>query len=107
PSGRPSRPGRRPERRPPPSEPRGGPQCRRRHGRGPVVSAGTGQRGEGLEVTGLTVRYGGQLAVDALDLRAPMAQLTGLIGPNGAGKTTTFNACSGLLRPSTGRVVLF
>jgi ABC-type branched-subunit amino acid transport system ATPase component len=72
------------------------------------VSALTGgEPGAGLDVSGLTVRYGGQLAVDNLDLSAPMGQLTGLIGPNGAGKTTTFNACSGLLRPTSGRVVLF
>jgi ABC-type branched-subunit amino acid transport system ATPase component len=61
----------------------------------------------GLEIADLTVRYGGQLAVDMVTLSAPLGCLTGLIGPNGAGKTTTFNACSGLLRPNTGRVVLF
>jgi ABC-type branched-subunit amino acid transport system ATPase component len=61
----------------------------------------------GLEVVDLTVRYGGQLAVDQLSLSAPLGRLTGLIGPNGAGKTSTFNACSGLLRPSGGRIILF
>ncbi len=61
----------------------------------------------GLSVKELTVRYGGAVAVDNLSLEAPRGRLTGLIGPNGAGKTTTFNACSGLLRPSTGRVLLF
>ena len=35
-----------------------------------------------------------------------MGRITGLIGPNGAGKTTTFNACSGLLRPTTGQIRL-
>jgi ABC-type branched-subunit amino acid transport system ATPase component len=35
-----------------------------------------------------------------------MAAITGLVGPNGAGKSTTFNACSGLLRPGNGRVLL-
>ncbi|MDQ1492488.1 MAG: hypothetical protein QOJ23_5002, partial [Actinomycetota bacterium] len=60
----------------------------------------------GLEVVDLTVRYGGHLALDHITLQAPIGRLTGLIGPNGAGKTTTFNACSGLLRPSTGRVLL-
>ncbi|HVW34415.1 MAG TPA: ATP-binding cassette domain-containing protein [Acidimicrobiia bacterium] len=66
-----------------------------------------GPAGAGLEVAGLTVRSGGQVAVDHLDLAAPLGRLTGLIGPNGAGKTSTFNACSGLLRPSAGRVTLF
>src|SRR3989440_5091405 len=61
----------------------------------------------GLEVRSLSVRYGGHLAVDGVDLTAPVGRLTGLIGPNGAGKTTIFNACSGLLRPSDGRVLLF
>ena len=60
-----------------------------------------------LEVDGLSVRYGGNLAVDRVSLSAPVGRLTGLIGPNGAGKTTIFNACCGLLRPSAGRVVLF
>ncbi|MBO0727747.1 MAG: ATP-binding cassette domain-containing protein [Acidimicrobiaceae bacterium] len=35
-----------------------------------------------------------------------MGRITGLVGPNGAGKTTTFNSCSGLNRPTTGRIVL-
>jgi ABC-type branched-subunit amino acid transport system ATPase component len=60
-----------------------------------------------LEVVDLSVRYGGHLAVDHVSLSAPVGRLTGLIGPNGAGKTTTFNACSGLLRPTTGKVLLF
>ncbi len=60
----------------------------------------------GLEVERLTVRFGGLLAVDNLSFEAPMGRITGLIGPNGAGKTTTFNACSGLNRPSSGRILL-
>jgi len=60
----------------------------------------------GLEVRDLKVRFGGHLAVDDVSLEAPMGRITGLIGPNGAGKTTTFSACSGLLRPSTGRIFL-
>ena len=62
--------------------------------------------GSGLEVTGLTVRYGEVTAVREVSLRGPMGSIVGLVGPNGAGKTTIFNACSGLLRPSQGRVVL-
>jgi len=61
----------------------------------------------GLAVQELTVRFGGLVAVDDISLKVPPAALTGLIGPNGAGKTTTFNACTGLLRPSGGKVRLF
>jgi ABC-type branched-subunit amino acid transport system ATPase component len=60
----------------------------------------------GLEVDGLTVRFGGHVAVNSLSFTAPRGRITGLIGPNGAGKTTTFNACSGLLEPAAGRIRL-
>jgi branched-subunit amino acid ABC-type transport system permease component len=52
-----------------------------------------------LEVDGLTVGFGGLIAVDGLSLTAAPGKITGLIGPNGAGKTTVFNACSGLVTP--------
>jgi len=61
----------------------------------------------GLVAENLVVRYGGHVAVNGMTLAAPRGRITGLIGPNGAGKTTTFNACSGLLRPTSGRVRLF
>ncbi len=60
----------------------------------------------GLEVRGLSVRYGGVMATQDVSLTAPMARITGLVGPNGAGKTTTFNVCSGLVKPTEGRVTL-
>ncbi|WP_261561736.1 branched-chain amino acid ABC transporter permease/ATP-binding protein [Frankia tisae] len=60
----------------------------------------------GIQVEKISVRFGGNLAVDSFSLIAPQGRVTGLIGPNGAGKTTTFNACSGLVRPSSGRVRL-
>ena len=60
----------------------------------------------GLEVVDLAVHFGGVKAVDGVSLHAPMGRVTGLVGPNGAGKTTTFNACSGLNRPTRGRVLL-
>jgi branched-subunit amino acid ABC-type transport system permease component/ABC-type branched-subunit amino acid transport system ATPase component len=60
----------------------------------------------GLSVKGLAVHFGGVHAVEDVFLDAPMSQVTGLIGPNGAGKTTTFNACSGLVKPTAGRIIL-
>jgi ABC-type branched-subunit amino acid transport system ATPase component/branched-subunit amino acid ABC-type transport system permease component len=63
-------------------------------------------RAPGLEVSGLTVRYGQVTAVREVSLQAPMRGIVGLVGPNGAGKTTIFNACCGLLRPRDGRVIL-
>jgi ABC-type branched-subunit amino acid transport system ATPase component len=63
--------------------------------------------GGALVVDGLTVRFGGLVAVDDVSLRVDVGQAVGLIGPNGAGKTTTFNACSGLVTPASGRITLF
>ena len=61
---------------------------------------------QGLVVRNLSVRFGGVQAVNGVSLKAPAGKITGLIGPNGAGKTTTFNACSGLVRASSGQIVL-
>lgn len=68
------------------------------------VVVGTSE--SGLQVENLTIRFGGNTAVDNVGFNAPVGRITALIGPNGAGKTTTFNACSGLLNPTTGRVLL-
>lgn len=59
-----------------------------------------------LQVTNLTIRFGGFNAVDGLNLQVEPGKLTALIGPNGAGKTTFFNAVSGLIKPATGTVLL-
>jgi ABC-type branched-subunit amino acid transport system ATPase component/branched-subunit amino acid ABC-type transport system permease component len=59
-----------------------------------------------LAVGHLTIRYGGATAVDDVSLVVRAGTITGLIGPNGAGKTSIFNACSGLVRPTQGRIVL-
>ncbi|MFB4298752.1 ABC transporter ATP-binding protein [Actinomadura sp. NTSP31] len=59
-----------------------------------------------LEVEGVTVAYGGNLALDGVGIAAEPGRVTGLIGPNGAGKSTLFDVVSGLRRPSAGRVLL-
>jgi ABC-type branched-subunit amino acid transport system ATPase component/branched-subunit amino acid ABC-type transport system permease component len=72
----------------------------------PSADRGAGVGRAGIEVRDLSVRFGGVRAVDGLTMSAPSDAITGLIGPNGAGKTTTFAACCGLVRPSSGAVVL-
>ena len=55
-------------------------------------------------VRGLTVEFGGLTALSGLDMEVNTGEIVGLIGPNGAGKTTAFNAITGIVRPSAGRV---
>jgi branched-chain amino acid transport system ATP-binding protein len=59
-----------------------------------------------LRLEGVTRRFGGLLAVDAVDLAVAQGGVTAIIGPNGAGKTTLFHLISGFQAPDAGRVLL-
>ena len=60
-----------------------------------------------LETHGLTIRFGGHVAVDGVSCAFQAGTLTAIVGPNGAGKTTYFNLISGQLAATAGRVSLF
>jgi ABC-type branched-subunit amino acid transport system ATPase component len=57
-----------------------------------------------LEVRGVSLRFGGNAALDDVHLSADAGEIVGIIGPNGAGKTTLFDVISGFLRPDSGQV---
>ncbi len=59
-----------------------------------------------LEISDLSVRFGGLTAVNAVSLAIQPGEIFAVIGPNGAGKTTVFNAISGVYEPSAGTIRL-
>ncbi|TPW32960.1 ABC transporter ATP-binding protein [Pararhizobium mangrovi] len=59
-----------------------------------------------LSLEALTLAYGDTVAVDGLDLSIAEGELITLLGPSGCGKTTTMRAVAGLLKPSSGRIML-
>ncbi len=59
-----------------------------------------------LSLRGVTKRFGGLVAVNAIDFDVRQGQVLGLIGPNGSGKSTTLNLISGALAPTSGEIGL-
>jgi branched-chain amino acid transport system ATP-binding protein len=57
-----------------------------------------------LKLDGITIQFGGLTALKDISFSMGADQVVGLVGPNGAGKTTLFNAISGLVKPTQGRV---
>jgi ABC-type branched-subunit amino acid transport system ATPase component/ABC-type branched-subunit amino acid transport system permease subunit len=77
------------------------------------TAAGLGRPGKGavppdaaplLDIVGLTVRFGGLVALNRIDLRVPEHRIVAVIGPNGSGKSTLFNAITGLVAAEAGRI---
>ncbi len=57
-----------------------------------------------LHTSKCTIRFGGLVAVNELDMTVERGEIYGLIGPNGAGKTTIFNLLTGVYRPTSGEI---
>ena len=62
------------------------------------------QKGEILNATGITKRFGGLVAVHDVNFTIPSHSIVSLIGPNGAGKTTFFNIIAGIYDPTAGHI---
>lgn len=60
-----------------------------------------------LEVSNVTKRFGGLVAVNGVSLSVEQGEIFSIIGPNGAGKTTLFNLLSGIYAPDEGKILLF
>jgi len=58
-----------------------------------------------LRIEGLTMRFGGLAAMNNVSLSVPRGEIRAIIGPNGAGKSTFFNCVTGVLRPTSGRIL--
>ncbi len=63
------------------------------------------QRKADLRVQGLTLRFGGVVALSAVDLNVSTGELVSVIGPNGAGKTSLLNCITGYYRAQEGRIL--
>lgn len=59
-----------------------------------------------LETNKATIRFGGLVAVNELDMKVRQGEIYGLIGPNGAGKTTIFNLLTGVYEPTSGDILI-
>jgi len=69
------------------------------------MTSGNGKSGDVvLKTNKATIRFGGLIAVNELDMNVRRGEIYGLIGPNGAGKTTIFNLLTGVYEPTSGEI---
>jgi ABC-type glutathione transport system ATPase component len=87
---------------------------RRRGDRRPAADAAANDDGERADpselavcMRGVTVSFGGTVALDEFDLEMPPGRILGLLGPNGSGKTTSVKVLATLLRPDRGLATVF
>ena len=82
------------------------PRPARRGSRGDAAELGTSRwrwsAASSCRARAVTKRFGGLVAVNAIDLVIPEGSIVSLIGPNGAGKTTFFNVVAGIFDPTAG-----
>jgi branched-chain amino acid transport system ATP-binding protein len=72
---------------------------------GAPVGDGGGAAAPILQTEGLTVRFGGLAALNNVTVGVRRGEIRAIIGPNGAGKSTFFNCLTGVIRPTSGRIV--
>ena len=73
---------------------------------GSIAAPADGRGGAPILLTeALTVRFGGLTALNSVSLAVRRGEIRAIIGPNGAGKSTFFNCVTGVLRPTSGRIV--
>jgi len=72
----------------------------------PAAIGRGGETASVLRTEALTIRFGGLTALNNVNLDVRRGEIRAIIGPNGAGKSTFFNCLTGVLRPTSGRVVL-
>jgi branched-chain amino acid transport system ATP-binding protein len=71
-----------------------------------VEAARDGAAASLLRTEGLTIRFGGLVALNNVNFAVAPGEIRAVIGPNGAGKSTFFNCLTGVLRPTSGRILL-
>jgi ABC-type branched-chain amino acid transport systems, ATPase component len=74
-------------------------------GNGTSAATSAGKDGDiVLKTEKVSIRFGGLVAVNELDMAVRVGEIYGLIGPNGAGKTTIFNLLTGVYEPTSGEI---
>ena len=71
----------------------------------PSPATGRGAASPILKTEQLSIRFGGLAALTNVNFELPREQVRAIIGPNGAGKSTFFNCLTGVLRPTSGRII--